>query len=599
MTIPSHYPTPNAGPTSGTVARRGNFMRSSTQKVVRQTTIAALSVSALDQALAIVKDRQRQVQTMVESARHMAETDIPAALALCERAIALAGQDESDKNPLLDQLAECFHLEGTLFLNKGDYGAALVSFSHAKTVYESRSDTDRAAVEICFMGISQGYAGLYPDGLQNLHAALTVFEMNDDRPMLANALNSIGHVYGQLNEHARGLPYLLQSVEIARTSEDKKALSTALDSLCQAYLGVGKLDDALACGLESLQACREIGASVREAEHLLSVGSVHLARGGLALAKECFQESLTKSRKYGYRFAEAGALRRLGATYRAQNQISEAFSTLREAVALFRNIGAKRDIYQCLEDLAAVCKQTGDFERALNYYEEFQLAKETILAEQADIRLTSLEIKYEVEQSKKEKEIYYLKNVALQKEIDERIKAQTALEVLATTDQLTGLVNRRHLLNVGERELKQAVRHRFPLSLVIFDIDHFKKVNDNYGHTVGDKVLTEVSRFVKHSLRGTDIVGRYGGEEFVILLPHTSVEAARQKVERIRQDIGSVFVQAGEVKVSVTISSGIAGLLEAGQADSLDHLIERADSALYEAKEAGRNQTVIYKNHLI
>ena len=113
---------------------------------------------------------------------------------------------------------------------------------------------------------------------------------------------------------------------------------------------------------------------------------------------------------------------------------------------------------------------------------------------------------------------------------------------------------------------------------------------------MGDRVLTEVFSLVKRSLRSTDIVGRYGGEEFVILLPHTGVEAALQKVERIRQDIGSLVVQAGVDKVSVTISSGVAAPLEGGRTDSLDQLIERADSALYEAKEAGRNRTIIYKN---
>ena len=386
------------------------------------------SIPELDQELATVTDPQRQVAIMLDVARKLAGTDLSIALALSEEIIVLAGQRDPDDQLMQGQLAECFHLQGTLFLNKADYSGALVSFSKAKTIHEALANAGQAAVELCFIGISQGYAGLYPDALQNLRAALTVFEGNDDLPMMANSLNSIGHTYGQLNEHAKGLPYLLKSVQIARTTDDKKALSTGLDSLCQAYLGIGDLDNALTCGLESVEVCREIEALPREAEHLLSVGSVHLARGDSAQAADYFQESLALARRYGYRFAEAGALGRLGAACRQQNQTAEALSFLREALAIVQEIGAKRKTYQCLEDLAAVCKQAGDFKTALNYYEQFQLAREAIFNEQADVRLKSLEIAYEVEQAIKEKEIYYLRNVTLQREITERKLIEVKLE---------------------------------------------------------------------------------------------------------------------------------------------------------------------------
>ena len=146
-----------------------------------------------------------------------------------------------------------------------------------------------------------------------------------------------------------------------------------------------------------------------------------------------------------------------------------------------------------------------------------------------------------------------------------------------------------------KRITAQAVRYKHPLSLVIFDIDHFKRVNDNFGHAVGDKVLAIVSGHVRSSLRVGDIVGRYGGEEFVILLPHTSTQAALQKVERIRKAVASLVVRTETDQVSVTISSGIAELLEPEENDRLDQLLERADRALYTAKAAGRNQTIIYQ----
>jgi diguanylate cyclase (GGDEF)-like protein len=151
------------------------------------------------------------------------------------------------------------------------------------------------------------------------------------------------------------------------------------------------------------------------------------------------------------------------------------------------------------------------------------------------------------------------------------------------------------LLHQAEREIARALRYKIPLALVIFDIDNFKNVNDTFGHAAGDKVLAELAGHVRTSLRPSDIVGRYGGEEFVILLPHTSSESALRLVERIRESVASLTVRAGDDQVSVSISSGIAGLLGAEENDGLDRLLDRADRALYAAKEGGRNRTNIYQ----
>jgi len=547
-------------------------------------------IPELDQ-LETAADPQQHLETILGMARKLAETDIATAIDLCEKVIAV----QSSNQQLQGQLTECFHLQGTLFLNKADYSAALVSFSRAKIINEALDNSLGAANELCFIGISQAYAGLYSDALVNLRAALSVFEEHGDQVMIANSLNSIGHTYVLLDEFDKALPYLIKSVAIARETGNKKSLATALDSLCHAYLGLADLDQALSCGLESVAVARASEALLREAEHLLGVGLVYRARGELAEAETCFQQSLALARKYGFRLAESLALRTLGATRRHQGRLPEALSLLQEALAILQEIGAKQRAYECLEDLAAICKQAGDFEAALNYYEQFHLAKDAIFNDQADFRLKSLEIAYEVEQTKKEKEIYNLRNVALQREIDERIKAQSAAELLAITDPLTGLFNRRHLLYLAERELAQAIRYKRPLSFVIFDIDFFKRVNDNYGHAAGDKVLTVVSSHVRSGLRESDVVGRYGGEEFVILLPQTSLQAAREMAERVRKIVASVRVPVENDEISVTISAGISGLRAPGKNDRLDQLLDWADRALYEAKEAGRNNTVVYE----
>lgn len=160
----------------------------------------------------------------------------------------------------------------------------------------------------------------------------------------------------------------------------------------------------------------------------------------------------------------------------------------------------------------------------------------------------------------------------------------------AITDALTGIHNRRGLFQMGEFEFQRARRIQRPFSILMFDIDHFKKINDTHGHIVGDQILQQLARRCAKTSRATDLVGRYGGEEFVILLTETNLEAAKIIGERLRQSIQNTpfKTDAGELIVTTSI-----GITESTTSDTLATLIKRADSALYKAKNAGRNCVVV------
>ncbi len=159
---------------------------------------------------------------------------------------------------------------------------------------------------------------------------------------------------------------------------------------------------------------------------------------------------------------------------------------------------------------------------------------------------------------------------------------------LATIDDLTGSFNRRHLFELGERELKRHHRLRHPFSVLMFDIDKFKTVNDQYGHAIGDEVLRVLCQRAVLQTREIDILGRYGGEEFALLLPETSRKEALEIAERLRL-AALEPMQLDSLELQVSISIGVA---EAGSDQSLSHLLQRADTALYEAKNSGRNCVV-------
>ncbi|GGI94665.1 sensor domain-containing diguanylate cyclase [Halopseudomonas pertucinogena] len=184
--------------------------------------------------------------------------------------------------------------------------------------------------------------------------------------------------------------------------------------------------------------------------------------------------------------------------------------------------------------------------------------------------------------------IYDVTNVAINKLQLEA--ANTQLQELALHDDLTGLLNRRHWENCLEHEFARHNRYSSEASLVIFDIDHFKQLNDTYGHQAGDEVIRQVAEVTQGMIRDTDYAGRYGGEEFVVLLSDTPLEGAVLFAERLCQAVAQRRILHGEQQLQCSVSIGVA-CIHPGMADHR-MLIEEADKALYQAKSGGRNRVV-------
>ena len=167
---------------------------------------------------------------------------------------------------------------------------------------------------------------------------------------------------------------------------------------------------------------------------------------------------------------------------------------------------------------------------------------------------------------------------------------QIKLMKLAMTDQLTGLYNRHSLFDLGPKYLSDARRHKFPVSILVIDLDHFKNVNDTHGHAVGDVVLKSIGQVLNDHCRTEDLVARFGGEEFVMLLSHCDVDAAEKKAESIKQAIE----ESKPNDLTITTSIGVAAY---SGSEAFEKFFDKADSAVYEAKDSGRNRVVIYQSN--
>jgi diguanylate cyclase (GGDEF)-like protein len=168
---------------------------------------------------------------------------------------------------------------------------------------------------------------------------------------------------------------------------------------------------------------------------------------------------------------------------------------------------------------------------------------------------------------------------------------QQELEKLAVTDSLTRLANRKQIMTSLKTHIENYRRYAAEFSLLMMDIDHFKEVNDTYGHLMGDVVLVQVAEIFNKVLRSMDVAGRYGGEEFLVILGQTTVQSAMLTAERIRQAVEHYPFVYQDIELHITISTGVTGIISGDDTDNT--LISRADKALYEAKTRGRNQVVL------
>ncbi len=171
------------------------------------------------------------------------------------------------------------------------------------------------------------------------------------------------------------------------------------------------------------------------------------------------------------------------------------------------------------------------------------------------------------------------------------VQSKKKIKELSRFDDLTTVFNRRYFMQLAERELSLGARHKTPVALMMLDLDHFKRVNDSLGRMVGDEVLLTSARIIADTIRVTDVIGRYGGEEFLVMAPNTDSNGAADLAERIRIAFEKTPIMAGERGVRITVSIGAVS--SEGHALSLDAMIQAADDSMYQAKEQGRNRTVM------
>ena len=567
----------------------------------------------LETMLAECRDPLQMIQLLNALAANLRHTDLQRAWEFNREAERLAQEGGDAHSPYYQGLADCFYWRGKFQALEPDYQQALACFYQALKYCEQAEAQGSGGAPLAMnlyldaadqflvhgatsaaihniLGITLVLLEQFDAALRHYMQAWRLAENSQDQWIKALLCNNIGYLYREIDAPAEALPYLEQGRELLDlfpvTIASLRLKATLLDNSCWCSAHARNPTPALGYGQESLRLYRTIGWLQGEAEVLNCLGVVYQQLGSYAEAQECFERAAQVAAavqcdiEMEYALLKCSQLQRL-------NGDSEA--AIAQLLRLLRLTTSQKLLFECHFMLAEIYEAAEQYGLALQHYKQYQALKERVFNEQSDQRLKVLQVVHQVEQAWKETEMYQLRTAILEQEIQERTRVQAELEQLATTDSLTGLNNRRHFFVLAQREYVEAQRYQRPLAAILFDVDHFKQINDRYGHAIGDQVLRAIASLTQATIRQVDIAGRYGGEEFALMLPETDLAGALIIAERLRSQIEQhpVFVEA--MPIAVTVSLGVAEI-DLEDPDPLETLIQQTDRAMYAAKQAGRNR---------
>lgn len=438
------------------------------------------------------------------------------------------------------------------------------------------------------LGDLSGALAQFQEGLERTRAT-------GDRYTEALFLVNLGFFHGRLREAEAYEEYTRLALSRLREFGDRRALSVCLNNLGGAVAWQGRHAEALRCYEESLEHAVALGWRRGEALTLGGIGGVLLRANRVEDGVERYLYSIRLLNEVGDAFLVTRHTFLLGEALLAIGRASEALPHLMRAVALARDGGFELEQGIALEQESRAHEALGDHAGALRALRRQIEVEQAAVRSRNEQQIEQLKLEHRLSAARFEAESRAARNAeletlnaALTESLERQRAMAEALERLAHYDVLTGLYNRRFLTDLAERELALARRTGRSLGVVLLDVDHFKAINDRHGHAVGDTVLIRLGERLQGLLRTTDLLGRWGGEEFLVLLVDSDVAGGERAAERLCAGVAASPIPTSAGPVSVTISCGVA--IGEGAGCVLEQLLRRADTGLYEAKEAGRNR---------
>jgi len=401
--------------------------------------------------------------------------------------------------------------------------------------------------------------------------ALKLVQTEHHPDLETSLINGLGMVQYGLENYTESLGYFKACLEKAG-EEDATGRADANNNIGYVLHMLGRDLEAVDYAEAALILFTQIGSYVGKLHTYHSLGAIHFALRNYEQAMTYLQDGLDLSRQNTSQLLELTFISEISRIHQIKGNLDQAEEELLLALQTAEKINSITNISLIHERLIGIYKERQDYKLALEHFEAYHAAFKKIFNDKSDQRIKNLEILHQVESARKQAELY---------------------RELAGTDSLTTLVNRRQFLEIAEAAVRRLKNNKGQLTIMMLDIDHFKNVNDQYGHKTGDQVLSAVAASIKQSLRRGDVPGRYGGDEFIVLVNGASPDQCFKIAERIRRAAAQQTFQLGQAVINVTISLGMAWI-NPERLLPLDALINCADQALYSAKRQGRNSVVAW-----
>ncbi len=501
-------------------------------------------------------------------------------------------------------IGECWRIISLAQNWRGDYRSAQSSCFKAIAALEETHASSSLAQALSLAGSNSARMGDTTEGLEYLNQAVDLAQQLGDKLIQSRVLSNLGIVYSLSRNYPRAIEAMRQAVELQSDSVERWVPMMNLGAL---YLESAAMrqdgeegDDEIA--QEELRI--SIGYSERACVHFkgqkndthLAVcygnqGVALLRLGQLEQAEAMLEEERVISVRSGLRDTEEEALGYLGVLCLRKKDFSRAERLLIEALAVAEDNNGLESIARRWLDLSRLRELTGNFREALFCFQRFHDFTQRRFAEQAEARAEAFAVKLEIERARLGAELHRLRAAELSATNEKLAAEAKLLDRYANEDSLTGLANRRFLNARLAKAFSESAVSGSPMTVAIIDVDHFKLVNDNFSHAVGDQVLQQIARILTAQCRGRDLVARLGGEEFVIIFDAESSEDALPISERMRTAVERYDWGSLHDGLRLTVSIGLASRTTQ---DGPELLLAAADTALYAAKRDGRNRVRVF-----
>lgn len=503
--------------------------------------------------------------------------------------------------------------QGTIVETAADNTVAGEFYEQAVKVASDAADQEMLGSALFSRGYLLGLKGQYAAGLADLKRSEAIFTGLQLPHHALTALNGIAILYNRMGDYEEARRMYARALKAQREAVMRREEGVTLHNLGRAHENLQEWGPAQRAFEESYAISRELKYARGEAYALRGLAAVANATGKAEAALETLDRAAALQRQTPDARLHAQIQLARGIALRQLHRYPASAAALHEALQVFRQADSLNELRATYSELASVNADMGNWRAGYAHLANAHETTERMFRNQLDQRFASLKVEFDTAAREKENELLTRENEANQKALAQGRRArqlQTAvitltvilagllatlaihqwrsthrMRKLAMTDELTGVPNRRAVLARLAPLLEPSARS---CAMLIIDIDHFKSINDQHGHPEGDEALKQVAAVLRAEVREPAFIGRLGGEEFVVVLPDTDLDAAHGAAERFRERVMTVDTRRWLVERPITVSIGLTLSKCAG--DTPSSMLQRADAALYEAKRAGRNR---------